>query len=520
MVQRKTYRASSVGRSNRFGHGIRRPSPFGLFEEDSPQVTNNKKFTKSMSKQNDPNRDHWKDLVASLNVDVKIDDSPSKEEVEPVAPCSVSPKTTPCDSATSKKPAVSPKLETTTEPASLSKVDPLFDLGWNTPVKEEKVAVEKAPEVKRSEKPSPTSPKAEHPKKPRREPEHRGFGFGLLPEQPEKEPVVSEEKPFLPKEKPVEKPVSEVKRREEVSREDKVSLEDLQGGKKVQDDTEGASDWMALAAQLGVPIRSEAELASKKTSPAKPVTPEEKPETQEQEPFAFAEEYDPLAAWESPAPPRRGRKSREKETTQGQEALSESIEFIKAESSEQKESIIIGKPKEEAHAPRGRNDRGRGRRRDRNQDRGKEAESEKPEDEELLVEEAISFEEEEFEEEDEASEGRASRERRRRRRPRRNRKASPVESESESELEEHEPVEKDQHDDFDDDLEDEDEDDDDALERSRKSHRGIPSWEETIGMVVDRNLGTRSSRPDESRGSRSRGGRGRSGRRGGGRSKD
>ena len=58
-------------------------------------------------------------------------------------------------------------------------------------------------------------------------------------------------------------------------------------------------------------------------------------------------------------------------------------------------------------------------------------------------------------------------------------------------------------------------DDEDELDDATpRAHRGIPSWEEAIGLVVDKNLGTRSNRSEESRSSRPRGGRSRSGRRG------
>jgi hypothetical protein len=67
-----------------------------------------------------------------------------------------------------------------------------------------------------------------------------------------------------------------------------------------------------------------------------------------------------------------------------------------------------------------------------------------------------------------------------------------------------------------------DEDDDEDGDKTSKTHRAIPSWQDAISMVVDKNLSSRSGRPDSSRGSRPRGGRGRSsGRRGsGGRPKE
>jgi len=68
----------------------------------------------------------------------------------------------------------------------------------------------------------------------------------------------------------------------------------------------------------------------------------------------------------------------------------------------------------------------------------------------------------------------------------------------------------------------EDEDEDEGAEgtqresardgRAKKRHRGIPSWQEAVGIIISANLESRAKRPNGKFGSRSRGGRGRGGR--------
>jgi hypothetical protein len=47
----------------------------------------------------------------------------------------------------------------------------------------------------------------------------------------------------------------------------------------------------------------------------------------------------------------------------------------------------------------------------------------------------------------------------------------------------------------------------------KPNHRGIPSWEDAIGMIVATNMEARSKNPNAGGSPRGRGGRGRGGRR-------
>lgn len=468
-----------------------------------------------MSNENHPNKDHWKDLVESLDLDVEFDDNSLDTGDEPEVSELLQEETgqaekASCDVAPSEELPIAETTEIPDGSAPSSKVDPLFDLGWNTPQEPKELAekvVKEIPEAKLSEEPINEPAKRKLPKKSKKKPANRGFGFGLLSDEPEEEPAMLEEEPIKFEEEPAmsdqieETPAFE----EHVEESPQEPLEvSLDGG--VQDDLEGASDWMALAAQLGVPIRSEGELEAKESSSNESVDAEEEPAESEQP--EVEEEYDPLAAWGSPAEPAKPaeRKStREKRPPRRKAASVDSHEAADTEASEQDEPTMIGKSKEESDEPkkeRGRS-RGRGRGRGRGRERDVEAESVEVIEEEEVVSTSASLDVELFgDEEEESSEERPSKERRRRR-PRRSRK--PVATESED----REPTEEESAE-LDSDVYEDEED-----ETTSISHHDIPSWEEAIGLIVDKNLSARSSRSDESRGSRSRGGRGRSGRRGG-----
>ena len=350
-----------------------------------------------MSNENTPQKDHWKDLVESLDLDVEFDDEPRKEEVAPeVSEPSAEEK--PQEEAA---PGATPPLE---EVAPTSKVDPLFDLGWNTPTEPKEVVVEeKKSEPKPLEKPVAEKPKEMPPKKTRRKPESRGFGFGLLPEEelaveePEKPMPEPESQPIEP-----EEPFVEVESEEETTLEVRLDR-DAFGLDLGQEESEGASDWIALAAQLGVPIRSESELKEKETSTEEPIVAEEEPEVEE--------EYDPLAAWGTPAAPRFS-KPKEKEQKPSRKPFG-AREVQEEESAESEESIMIGKPKDEFDKQK--KERRRGRHRGRRQERDMEESVEIIDEEEVVsasIEISLSGEEEEL------SEERPQKERRRRRRPR------------------------------------------------------------------------------------------------------
>ena len=444
-----------------------------------------------MSNKNPSNRDHWKELVKSLDLDIDLDEEPLDEGGDSEAPAPSNEEKIPGQVTPPEVPVVPEPPEIPAESVPMSKVDPLFDLGWNSP--DEDVMKESPEPDLPVEKPAPKPPKGAPSKKSK----NSGFGFGLFSDEPE-EPVASDEEPMAPEQEPVlqeEKPaVPEVEPVLELSFPEESQADDK--------GTEEAGDWMALAAQLGIPIRSETETKQEEASAEEP--PIESKSFREVD-----EEYDPLAAWESPAPAARKswEKKPKKEPAWKKAASEESREIPEANTSEQDEPIMIGKPKEESDKPK--KERRRGRRRGRHRDQDDEVEAvEIIEEEDVLIlpddldQEPWGLEEESAEE---------PKSKKRRRRSRRSRKPATVEPEEVEAVEES----------FDVEIFDEDEDDDE-VETSKKipkSHRGIPSWEEAIGMVVDKNLGTRNGQTGESRGSRPRGGRGRSGRRGGGRSR-
>jgi hypothetical protein len=59
---------------------------------------------------------------------------------------------------------------------------------------------------------------------------------------------------------------------------------------------------------------------------------------------------------------------------------------------------------------------------------------------------------------------------------------------------------------------DEEEDDTEEDHVDFAEHRGIPTWQEAVGLVVGANMEARAKNPSGSRGGRGRGGRGRGGR--------
>lgn len=456
-----------------------------------------------MPNEKKPNQDHWNELVQSLDLDVDFDEETpaEKEKSEDSGPIQ------------GEKPTSDPVAK---KSISSSKVDPLFDLGWNTPEggKEEPGKKEEKTEAIAAQ--TPEEPVAKKPKKPRKKKESRGFGFGLLADEPKETPVEPEaaavepepELAFADEGSILPQPIEEKSLSEEPALE--MSFND---NTQAEDDSEGASDWMALAAQLGVPIRSTEELKSEENSSEKSVDEDHFVDEE------TGEEYDPLASWGSPAPT-GFRRSKDKKS-QNDEPSVDFQETIDADVADQEDgSVIIGKSSEDSEE-KPKKERRRGRRRGRRRNKEQEVESvETVEEEETLTSSTRSDAESS---EDEESEERSSKGRPRRR-SRRSRK--PATESKDREPKECEPKEcepskdEDEDNDVDEELDldvfgEEEEHDDEKSERQLKSHRGIPSWQDAIGMVIDRNLGTRNERSDEQRSSRPRGGRGRS-RRGGG----
>ena len=141
----------------------------------------------------------------------------------------------------------------------------------------------------------------------------------------------------------------------------------------------------------------------KETSTEEPIVAEEEPEVEE--------EYDPLAAWGTPAAPRFS-KPKEREQKPSRKPFG-AREVQEEEAAESEESIMIGKPKDEFDKQK--KERRRGRHRGRRQERDMEESVEIIDEEEVVsasIEISLSGEEEEL------SEERPQKERRRRRRPR------------------------------------------------------------------------------------------------------